>query len=1192
MQIIAYNDGIIPFFAFFFLIISGAKFKSNGEKTGNIQNTHESNSINSTETKATIATSDTTNHKSNNQDDNNLKQSNNETLDLADLDLSKLRLTKKDIETLSSITPKLPKHYQDQLLAQLPPNQARKLSRTLSMQGHGRVPCVFKRSLSSGRDALESEPSTFVSSAMIAIPPVSTAKLPPKRNNDDDDDERRLNDPSSLLLFDRNSILRRSMSRNRDQTSMHRRSISAIRSEFPSRLSYTGDLRSDYGSSKINDSKSNRYRLTDYTSIMKPEYYSKLPLPTPKTSAPQKSPSNDSLESPIHRASSQRSSARFSKRSDLYGSSSSINITDDKQVSKIQQDRERETQSVLREIRERSRDRSSALLTRRESQSHDPGSQIPVQKRDTDTLVQRYQRKSSISNVQIAKENEHVRHARTKSTQSCCDIDNSASSSMGNSNTISAQNPDQICFSRQDVEHSIVQTAAEFTDEILGELIRRSNEYSLGSSELPKANEKTIENGSLQMPKSKSKDSKKTKTKQKSPGSDNTEETKPISQDDVQSVTLPLPKSSKIARRMSQPNKEDSSNVVVSNTSKKTEVEPNEENDPKAKSTEANVLTVDTKSYPNSKLTPPKEVTLKIKKASTLSATPASSARNAITAVMEKFMEKSSDRLSPGKSITNDKSKSDVANDTSAPKSKTKKKIKVVKRLVQKDSDAQMSIDSKENAQTSNEASNETSKEASKEASKEPSFTKESKSPEKKIKSGFLHSIGQKFEKMRENSKNKEREKKMSKSSETTAVAVPTTSTEECKSEVETVQTIIIPRIVKDGDTKIIQKEEITIRPVDTIPKIDQHRSRIDAVIRNLRERSVPHTIRAENFKSDLTTESGLLKRAVSVEDMSNGLINCNKSNVNKVLGLFRRIEKEQQIQKKQSMQSEVNEKERPRSGGFVSKMKKSNRPYYTGAKSDTIVTLTDQYEKSISTNSKIPFLRSAGNAGSVLDTDVHTNNCECNVNVKNLWSEASSSHSDEKKRKNDSNDVIKPSHVPSVNVEYTDNEMSEKERIRNNRKGLVLDLTNEQYDDHFKKTTAADCSNNNNNSYNFNAIDKRYGNKCNGSNDNHVNNNFTGNGNYYPYYAHSHSHSHSHSHHQGHSERNNDAFTSSCEMNASYSSDNRSLHDDCESTSTFLSPTEERELNAFDNWSACSGKTISAIESKSFINAIYCVCQ
>lgn len=89
---------------------------------------------------------------SSNNDKNNNKAHNGDVLDLRDLDLSQLRLTKKDLETLSSLTPSLSKNLQDQLLAQLPPNQAKKLSRTLSVQngkGSSEASQVYRRSMSS-----------------------------------------------------------------------------------------------------------------------------------------------------------------------------------------------------------------------------------------------------------------------------------------------------------------------------------------------------------------------------------------------------------------------------------------------------------------------------------------------------------------------------------------------------------------------------------------------------------------------------------------------------------------------------------------------------------------------------------------------------------------------------------------------------------------------------------------------------------------------------------------------------------------------------------------------------------------------------------------------------------------------------------------------------------------------------------
>ena len=60
-----------------------------------------------------------TNNSSKDTNDRNNNNFKHEILDLGDLDLSQLRLTKKDLETLSSITPSLSKNIQDQLLAQL-----------------------------------------------------------------------------------------------------------------------------------------------------------------------------------------------------------------------------------------------------------------------------------------------------------------------------------------------------------------------------------------------------------------------------------------------------------------------------------------------------------------------------------------------------------------------------------------------------------------------------------------------------------------------------------------------------------------------------------------------------------------------------------------------------------------------------------------------------------------------------------------------------------------------------------------------------------------------------------------------------------------------------------------------------------------------------------------------------------------
>lgn len=1047
---------------------------------------------------------------------------------------------------MSSITPTLPKHFQDQLLAQLPPNQARKLSRTLSMQGNGHVPTVYKRSLSSGREMPERINSLLASKGTPEVV-----------------DEKITTEAPGSLSFDRNSILRRSMSRGRDHSG-HRRSTSAIRCEFPSRLSYAGDSRSDYTAPKPNDSLVGRYRLTDYTAALPPpsirsDYYSKLPLPSlavaNSTISPQKSPSNEALESPVRSRS--RGISRF-LRPDFYGSSSNVN-TEDNSLTRVRKERERETQIVLREIRERSRDRAQTELVRN------------IDNSTKKQAGQEHRRKSSIPNIRITvdKQNGRIYHARNKSVERCCDIDDAADDleiddSLKRRASIAApRHTSRTSATNREVTQQS-QEPITITDQILNEMIRESQEYT------KKAETKVSNGESVTVKKTKSKDGKKLKSKPKLNEQQQVAQTdeklnnpKMVTEltNEIQSVTLPLPKSSKIARPVSYLQKDESDDKSDRKNDRK--IIQNDASQASAAEVSVDVI-FRPKIYSNSKLTPPKEVTLKKPKKSLAPSSSAVNAKSAITAVMEKLIEKSTERLSPSKSLGTVKSKFEVNGDVSP--TKTKKKVKVVKKV----------------SKSNQSPTKETSPRKSDDTSNETSPVKERKSPEKKLKSGFLYSIGQKFEKMRENSK-KEKEKKSIKSSESPNEPDKKVFEQKLK-EPEVIQTIIIPRRVKDmQDGSVAPMEEITIRKIEMPPNIanakpEQRKSRIDAVIRNLRERSVPHTIRAEKPETELCTESGLLKRAVSVEDMANGVESFNKSNVNKVLGLFRRIEREQQLQKQQQQQQQQisnnsEARERPKSGGFVSKLKKTGKPYYTGAKSDTIITLTDQFEKQYLTekanqtlancsasvsNSKIPYPKNASHSR----PEKVTNNFGFeSQDCKEYSEERRKSQGDEMKRKTQSKSFDSSG---GQRTNDSINEISEKERIRNNRKGLVLDLNNEQYNEQFKKLNI-DKSNNNNTSYHYNTNNHSSGGHCNGANENGTNNNCHNN-NYHFY---------------GHSDRNNGAHTPSYELSKTYSTDNRSFRDECESTSTFLSPMDEPEL-CFDDWSACSGKI--TVQSKSFI--------
>lgn len=308
------------------------------------------------------------------------------------------------------------------------------------------------------------------------------------------------------------------------------------------------------------------------------------------------------------------------------------------------------------------------------------------------------------------------------------------------------------------------------------------------------------------------------------------------------------------------------------------------------------------KSFPNSKITPPKDI---------------------------KFSE----------SIANILNNPTVKCPESEPK-KMKKVIKIVKK------------------------SSKNMKSSEKETLEEPSASlvpKQEKSPEKKPgRGGLLFTIGQKFEKLRD-AKNKEKEK-------------------------------------DDGATEIKEKKQkikaILSEDLDEATRQDR-KSKINEMIQNLREKSLS--------RNNVLTESGLIKRAVSVEEIPNTF---NKKTVNKVLGLFKRIEKENstsdaKVQNTKSTsylsfndyEAPAPSKERPKSSGFVHKTKKNG-------------SILNQISES-----KIP-----------VKYAVDCYDCR------------------EITPSNSSNNVNKREQKASA---------EERERIRNNRKGLMLDFA--KFDDESK---------------------------------------------------------------------------------------------------------------------------------------------
>lgn len=272
---------------------------------------------------------------------------------------------------------------------------------------------------------------------------------------------------------------------------------------------------------------------------------------------------------------------------------------------------------------------------------------------------------------------------------------------------------------------------------------------------------------------------------------------------------------------------------------------------------------------------------------------------------------------------------------------------------------------------------------------------KREKSPEKKSSKGLLYTIGQKFEKLRGG------ETKSTKKEEALSETTPSSSD------------------IKEKKKRI---KAMLSEDVDEATR-QERKTKIDAVIKNLKEKSLPHSHDSE------LTESGLIKRAVSVEEMPNIF---NKNAVNKVLGLFKRIEKENatsptnivecttkvQNTKSSSYLSYGNDeayetrassstRERPKSSGFVQKLKKN------GSAFEPLNNIAE---------SKIP----------VKFTSTCPD-CKESTSSSSLSNDIAPSKSSGAVNKRHSNDHQKVSQSSE-----------ERERIRNNRKGLMLDLMNE----------------------------------------------------------------------------------------------------------------------------------------------------
>nr|XP_029718055.1 LOW QUALITY PROTEIN: uncharacterized protein LOC109412146 [Aedes albopictus] len=1125
-----------------------------------------------------------------------LYENGEEVLDLGDLDLSQLRLSKKDLEALSSITPSLSQRVQEQLLAQLPPQQAKKLSRTLSMQNgnsisnpYSTTTKLYKRSSSSsaGRTADDSRDS---------ITPT----------NDMFDNDAYLQKRSSKKL-DRSS---RSSSNSRDIVSPPPLPPPNFNDDYgtssSSRFPYANEnherFRSyekytPYLTTSHNDSEHERSKSLEYDK--KFSCYESLP---PRTSC--LSPTNESYGRPPSGCispppistssgySSQRSTRRISRflRPDFFDPPKESSDQE-------KQKREQETQSILREIREKSRERSvdRTFSTDYTNKSSDR----------LNYFIQKYQKDYSAENSNLYRYNSSERNEMIDPPRDSHEQRNRRSVSRPrdviDSNiavldkiTANSTFADKILDELQNLAASqsvkiVAEEAAPrkskskelIPDNVIAEVIKRVTPERSSttnclecSSSVPKQSEEASSTSNnniaadepLTEPIATTKVVKVKKIKMKpkldadgNPVTVTVRRVKKVVKSSAEATPAVTPvedtreddkslsekprvvkKESKLVRPKSYPSKDPEPLKLAKPITNEPVTTPLNESEPSSCSTPSNATTSATpvskiirpKSFPASKLTPPKD--LKIVK-NLAEAQPL----NVISENLENKKSASSQAVTkektPPKPSTVNGSTANETPVTPAATPGTTKKVRKVIRIVKK------TTTSKSDSSTKSSSDEKTVKESTvskvigevkevKEVKEKrveivtpeptPKAPKEkSKSPEKKVKQGFLASIGQKFEKFRESSK-------MTKEKKAT---IP---------EGKAVDKVVEPTAREDNDraTDTLKKEKKKSRSVtnaaalpDDAPVSEEkntRKSRIDKVIRNLREMSVP--------RSSGLTESNLIKRAVSVEEMPGTFNKCSVNKSSSHISTMDTTETlsalETAIAQRDSQMAPAEEqgKERPKSGSFVSKIRKP----YAGARSDTVLTMTEQECKS---NGTVPEKQNGGHQTHI---PVKYSCPDCN--------------------KEDTNKDVSKRHSSAL-TDAKNHSQDEKERVRNSRRALTLDLSKLGESRHVQ-------SNNNNYSYPPPLPSEIM------QNSNHVpttNNNNT---------------------------MNMNMLTPSYDSITNYSSGSRSSpYDDCNSSSTFMSPSEEHELY-FDNWSICSddhnnmlsaSPSVSRLSRLTYVNSV-----
>ncbi|XP_038104672.1 uncharacterized protein LOC6034748 isoform X3 [Culex quinquefasciatus] len=1049
-----------------------------------------------------------------------LHEGSDQVLDLGDLDLSQLRLSKKDLEALSSITPALSQHLQDQLLAQLPPQQAKKLSRTLSMQnGNNAANRLYKRSLSSSASRAttvdtsesyqpsESRDSVTPTNELYSQKRFSNSKS--ERNSRSSSNSRDVTSPPPLPPPTFNDDYGTSSSRFPYTNENHER-FRTYEKYTPYSINPYNDIPEQDQSKSLDFDKRASYYDSSRTSCLSPagEGYSRPPIGCISP------PPNSSSSGYSSQRSTTRRISRF-LRPDFFDPPTDPNEQDKAK-------KEQETQKVLREIREKSREKSV-------DRHHNSDCNIEKSSDRLSYFMEKY-RKENIGDDNRTNETlELLRDARDsrnrRSISKPRDIVDSSVAIMNKTDSFTDKILDEL--QNLTIRQKSMPTKSKSKELIIADTAletntkRNSYENCIECTMNAKQQDDPLLDDPLTEPiTTKVVKVKKVKPKPKldADGNPITVTVKKVKKvikpatdvpivetipadtpnDDKSEKIKTIKRESKLIRPKSYPCK-DPENVKVEKPPTDQPATPAEVKASLGADSSQSTTTAATptskiarpKSFPSSKLTPPKEIKL---------------LKNIINE--EQKLDNSSvvkEPTPPTTAIavkTSNKVAADGQTAAITPEGSTKKVRKVI-RIVKKStkSDTSTKSSSEENKATTIVEVKEPKEKSVTIVSptlSEKTVKDKSKSPEKKLKQGFLASIGQKFEKFRETNKSNKEAKKIA--------AADNKTQEEVGESASQVEVTKKEKKKSPGATNAAANVPVEVAAKDEAGTSNRE-SKIDKVIRNLRELSVP--------RAPPLTESNLIKRAVSVEEMPGTF---NKYGVTKSSSHINTMDTAATLNALESViiertnklvQDEEQQKERPKSANFVSKLRKP----YNGTRSDTVLTMTEQQQPS---KSSIPKSDKLNGGNATTNIPVKYSCPDCN--------------------KEDSNHENTRKHSFTL-CDARNLSLDETDRVKTNRRALTLDFSKLQ--DGRKVRT-------NNNNYSYpppmpSEMSSMNGTSTSITSHNKNNNNYI------------------------------NMLTPSYDSITNYSSGSRSSpYDDCNSSSTFMSPSEEHELY-FDNWSICS---------------------